>query len=180
MRKFLFIELSNTGSGVHPAPSEQNVFSTLAMKVYRRSGVTVRFIRNISTGWKFTGGVEVDFDSYLASAMDGSYVASLTHCMPYSHGKTMQYPASNMQMGRPRSWSIHLERSMHVSKCTDTSDISSSSTGTKLPLVFESYGLLNDIFPFPSIMEAGYPISKLHLTNVLFDIIIPSVLASSL
>jgi hypothetical protein len=32
---------------------------------------------------------------------------------------------------------------------------SSSSSGTELPLVFESYGLLNDIFPFPSILDAG-------------------------
>jgi len=44
----------------------------------------------------------------------------------------------------------------------------------------ESYGLLNDIFPFPSILDAGYPIFDLHLANVLFDIILPSVLGSSL
>ena len=29
----------------------------------------------------------------------------------------------------------------------------------------ESYGLLNDIFPFPSILNAGYPIFNLHLAN---------------
>ena len=34
----------------------------------------------------------------------------------------------------------------------------SSSSGTELPLVSESYDLLNDIFPFPSILDAGYPI----------------------
>jgi hypothetical protein len=55
-----------------------------------------------------------------------------------------------------------------------------TSSGTELPLVVESYGLLNDIFPFPSIPEAGYPVFNLHLTNVLFDLILPSVLGSSL
>ena len=40
----------------------------------------------------------------------------------------------------------------------------------------ESYGLLNDIFPFPSIPDAGYPIFDLNLANVLFDLILPSVL----
>ena len=54
------------------------------------------------------------------------------------------------------------------------------SSGTELPLVVERYGLLNDIFPFPSIQDAGYPIFNLHLANVLFDIILPSVLGSSL
>jgi len=36
-----------------------------------------------------------------------------------------------------------------------TSASSSSSSGTELPLLVESYGLLNDIFPFPSILDAG-------------------------
>ena len=44
----------------------------------------------------------------------------------------------------------------------------------------ESYGLLNDIFPFPSILDAGYPIFNPHLANVLFDVILRSVLRSSL
>jgi hypothetical protein len=56
----------------------------------------------------------------------------------------------------------------------------SSSSGTELPLMVESYGLLSDIFPFPSIQDTGYPIFNLHLANVLFDIILPSVLGSSL
>ena len=57
---------------------------------------------------------------------------------------------------------------------------SSSASGTELPLVSESYGLLNDTFPFPSILDAGYPIFNLHLANVLFAVILPSVLGSSL
>ena len=57
---------------------------------------------------------------------------------------------------------------------------SSSSSGTELPSMTESYGLLNKIFPFPSILDAGYPIFDLHLANVLFDVILPSVLGSSL
>jgi hypothetical protein len=44
----------------------------------------------------------------------------------------------------------------------------------------ESFALFNDLFPFPSILDAGYPIFDLHLANVLFDVILPSVLGSSL
>jgi len=44
----------------------------------------------------------------------------------------------------------------------------------------ESFGLLNDIFPFPSILDAGYPVFNLHLANILFDSILPSILGSSL
>jgi len=57
---------------------------------------------------------------------------------------------------------------------------SSSSSGTELPLMVESYGFLNNIFPFPSIQDAGYPIFNHHLANVLFDVILPSVLGFSL
>jgi hypothetical protein len=46
----------------------------------------------------------------------------------------------------------------------------SSSSGTELPLMFEIYDLLNNIFPFPSILDTGYPIFNLHLANVLFDV----------
>ena len=52
--------------------------------------------------------------------------------------------------------------------------------GAELPLVVESFGLLNDIFPFPSILDAGYPVFNLHLANILFDVILPSVLGSFL
>jgi len=51
--------------------------------------------------------------------------------------------------------------------------------GAELPLV-ESFGLLNDLFPFPSILNAGYPVFDLQLANVLFNVILPSVLGSSL
>ena len=47
---------------------------------------------------------------------------------------------------------------------------SSSSSGTELPLTVESDGLPNDIFPFASILDTGYPIFNLHLANVLFDV----------
>jgi hypothetical protein len=43
----------------------------------------------------------------------------------------------------------------------------------------ESFGLLNDLFPFPPILDAGYPVLDLQLANVLFDVILPSVLGSS-
>jgi hypothetical protein len=45
-----------------------------------------------------------------------------------------------------------------------------------LNFLVESFGLLNDLFPLPSILDAGY----LHLTDILFDVILPSVLGSSL
>ena len=51
--------------------------------------------------------------------------------------------------------------------------------GAELSLV-ESFGLLNDLFPFPSILDAGYPVFDLHLADILFDVILPSVLGSSL
>ena len=41
--------------------------------------------------------------------------------------------------------------------------------GAELPLMVESFGPLNDLFPFPSILDAGYPIFEPHLANVLFD-----------
>jgi len=49
-----------------------------------------------------------------------------------------------------------------------------------LNFLVESFGLLNDLFPFPPILDAGYPVFHLHLTNVLFNVILPSVLGSSL
>ena len=51
--------------------------------------------------------------------------------------------------------------------------------GAELPVMVESFGLLN-IFPFPLILDAGYPVFNLHLANTLFDIILPSILGSSL
>ena len=50
----------------------------------------------------------------------------------------------------------------------------------ELPLMVESFVLLNDLFPFPSILDAGYSVFSLHLANILFDIILPSILGSSL
>jgi hypothetical protein len=45
-----------------------------------------------------------------------------------------------------------------------------------LNVLVESFGLLNDFFPLPSILDAGYPVFDLHLADVLCDIILPSVL----
>jgi hypothetical protein len=52
--------------------------------------------------------------------------------------------------------------------------------GPETPLMAGSFGPLNDLFPFPSILDAGIPIFDLYLANVLFDVILPSVLGSSL
>jgi hypothetical protein len=49
-----------------------------------------------------------------------------------------------------------------------------------LNFLFESFGLLNDLFPLPSILDAGYPVFDLHLADVLCDVILPSVLGYSL
>jgi hypothetical protein len=49
-----------------------------------------------------------------------------------------------------------------------------------LNFLVEIFGLLNDLFPLPSILDAGYPVFDLHLTDVLCDVILPSVLGSSL
>ena len=53
--------------------------------------------------------------------------------------------------------------------------------GAELSLIAESFALLNDLLlPFLSILDASCPIFDLHLANVLFDVILPSVLGSSL
>jgi hypothetical protein len=49
-----------------------------------------------------------------------------------------------------------------------------------LNFLVESFGLLNDPFPFPSILDSGYPVFDLHLANILFNVVLPSVLGSSL
>jgi hypothetical protein len=45
-----------------------------------------------------------------------------------------------------------------------------------LNFLVESFGL----FPLPLILDAGYPVFYLHLADVLCDVILPSVLGSSL
>ena len=49
-----------------------------------------------------------------------------------------------------------------------------------LNFLVENVVLLNDLFPLPSNLDAGYPVFDPHLAEVLFDIILPSVLGSSL
>jgi len=49
-----------------------------------------------------------------------------------------------------------------------------------LNFLVEGFGLLSDLFPFSSILDAGYPVVDLHLVDVLFDVILPSILGSSL
>jgi hypothetical protein len=43
-----------------------------------------------------------------------------------------------------------------------------------LNFLVDSFGLLNDLFPFPWILDAGYPVLELQFADVLFDIIIPT------
>jgi hypothetical protein len=49
-----------------------------------------------------------------------------------------------------------------------------------LNFLVASFGLLNDLFPLTSILDIGYPLFHLQLAGVLFDVILPSVLGSSL
>jgi hypothetical protein len=49
-----------------------------------------------------------------------------------------------------------------------------------LNFLVESSGLLNNLFSFPSILDASYPAFYLHLADVLCDVILPSVLGYSL
>jgi hypothetical protein len=49
-----------------------------------------------------------------------------------------------------------------------------------LSFLVESFGLVNNLFPLPLILDIGYPVFYLHLADVLFDVILPSVLGSSL
>jgi hypothetical protein len=49
-----------------------------------------------------------------------------------------------------------------------------------LKFLVESFDLLNDLFPLPSILDAGFPVFDLYLADILFDVILPSVLGSSL
>jgi hypothetical protein len=45
-----------------------------------------------------------------------------------------------------------------------------------LNFLVEGFGLLNDLFPLPSILDAGYPVFDLHLADFLFNVILPPVL----
>ena len=49
-----------------------------------------------------------------------------------------------------------------------------------LNFLVESFGLLNDLYPLPLILDAGYAVFDLRLGNVLCDVILPSLLGSSL
>jgi len=49
-----------------------------------------------------------------------------------------------------------------------------------LNFLVESFGLLDDLFPFPSMLDTGYLVFNLYLANVLFNVILTSVLGSSL
>ena len=68
-----------------------------------------------------------------------------------------------------------MSHSWFICKIIHTSYSSSSSSGTEIPLV-GGFGLHNDILPVCSILNTGYPIFNLHLTNVLYDIDLPSIL----
>jgi hypothetical protein len=39
-----------------------------------------------------------------------------------------------------------------------------------LDFLVESFGLLNDLLPFPSMLGAGYPVCDIHLADILFEV----------
>jgi len=49
----------------------------------------------------------------------------------------------------------------------------------RLTSSFESFGPLNDIFPCCSILYTGCPIFNFHLSDILYDVIFPSLFWSS-
>jgi len=49
-----------------------------------------------------------------------------------------------------------------------------------LNFLVKNFGFLKDLLPFPSILDARYPVFDLHLADVLFNVIPPYVLGSSL
>jgi hypothetical protein len=52
----------------------------------------------------------------------------------------------------------------------------SSSSGAELTLIAENFGILDVVFPFPSILDAADPMFNCNYTNILFDGILPSSL----
>jgi hypothetical protein len=78
---------------------------------------------------------------------------------------------------------VFLQVFMFLPVTSSSSSYSSSSSFfffQALNFLVESFGLLNDLFPLLPILDAGYPVFDLHLADVLFDVILPSVLWSSL
>ena len=61
---------------------------------------------------------------------------------------------------------------------SSSSSSCSPSSGVESPLI-GSFGLLNDDLTLCSILETGYPIFYLHLTEVLYDDVLPSMLGFS-
>ena len=92
--------------------------------------------------------------------------------------------------GQLTTWDISVNscRPVITDHLRDTKTQFSPSYLNKQPVFFfqalnflvESFGLLNDPFPLPSILDAGYPVFDLHLEDILCDVILPSVLRSSL
>ena len=69
----------------------------------------------------------------------------------------------------------------HMKVVNNNNNNNNNLPGAELSLFAKSFDLLNDLLlPFLSILDATCPIFGLHLGNVLFDVILPSVLGSSL
>jgi len=84
-------------------------------------------------------------------------------------------PVSNSTLAESRQYYLLSLRAIHIRVMPDERlDVVGHILlllGAELPLVVESFGLLNDIFPFSSILDTGYPVFNLHLANILFDVI---------
>jgi hypothetical protein len=86
-------------------------------------------------------------------------------------------PMSIIMLKETHNWSTP---QVSIVQLTPSEPTSLLLPGAQLSLITESSGLLNTLLPFLPILDASYPIFDLHLANVLFDAILPSVLGSSL
>jgi len=85
---------------------------------------------------------------------------------------------------------VRFEPTISAGERPQTYALDRAATGTggkKVFFLFQAlnflvkiFVLLNDLFPLPTILDAGHPVFDLHLADVLFDVILPSVLGSSL
>ena len=123
---------------------------------------------------------------YAAPILDVSRSHTMTqHSRQDSSGRAI----SSSQRPLPDNTRHSQQTNIHAPGGIRTQDLSRRATAVLLLLLLlllplssffqalnflaESFGLLNKLFPFPSILDAGYPVLDLQLADVLFDVILP-------
>jgi len=79
--------------------------------------------------------------------------------------------------GHPQSIQIYTPSNVEKALISNHSYTPSSSGGE--PPLIGCFGLLNDDLPLCSILDTDYPNFYLHLTEVLYDVVLPSMSGSS-